>query len=255
MIQQERDKVILNELKTQKVISTKNLSVRYKIPESTLRADLRRLAAKGMAKKVFGGALHPSYNEEKLSLLEEPISLRVESDKEEKQEIAEKAATLVKSGDTVFIDAGSTGRSIAENLCHLGNIQIVTNSVIALIAAANGNAKVIVTGGRFRRKNFSLINPFASYVIEEISPDIFFMGFSGLSLREGFSSVDFDNAQLSKEIIKRAKKTVSCGVSSKFGKRATARICALEDVDLLLTDSNISEEWRAQLKEAGIRLG
>lgn len=225
------------------------------VSSMTIRRDLDALEHENKIVKIKGGAKSISH------LSRSMIKGNVEDDYVRREmlypglkaEIATKAAPLAEEGRSIFIDAGSTMMSLASHLLE-GRYYVITSGVnVALEMALNKHAKVHLLGGQLNRSNFCVSGAGALEQIKEMNIDIAFMGASAFSAEGGFTNGDFNECELKKAVIKKAKKTIILMDSTKLGKSMPYTFCQLSDIDALVTDKP-SEKLISLAKEAGIKL-
>ena len=209
------------------------------VSSMTIRRDLDVLENENKIVKIKGGAKsisHLSRNMIKGNVEDEYVRREL-LNPVAKTEIAEKATPFAEEGRSIFIDAGSTMMSLASNLLE-GRFYVITSGVnVALEMSLNKHAKVNLLGGQLNRSNFCISGAGALEQIKGMNIDIAFMGASGFSEDGGFTNGDFNECELKKAVIKKAKKTIILMDSTKLGKSMPYTFCNLSDVDVLVTDT------------------
>jgi len=174
---------------------------------------------------------------------------------EEKQRIAEAAANLVHHGDTVLIDSGTTTFFIAQALANREQLTIITNDLyLAYQTPIHPSSTLIVTGGMRRHGRQELVGTVTENFIRETHVDIAFIGADGIDMTGGVTNANFAELGVKQLMIKAAMRSVVVADHSKFGRVALARICNLEDVDLLITDTGLDDEMKNRLRKLSIML-
>ncbi len=201
------------------------------VSSMTIRRDLDFLEIENRIIKIKGGA-------KSLSHLSRSV-------------IAEKAAPLAETGRSIFIDAGSTMMQLARQLKN-GRFSIITNGVnVALELSQNQSATVNLVGGELNRSNLCVSGAGAIEHVRHINIDIAFMAASGYSLEDGFTNGSFDEQELKRFVIQKAKKTIILMDAGKLGKSMPHTFCMPEDVDILIMD----EAPNVALKQAAAAAG
>jgi DeoR family galactitol utilization operon repressor len=242
----EREKVILNKLSSDGSVLVADLAKDMSLSEVTIRNDLKNLELKGWINRVRGGAA-PSIHQEILE--------RQKIHTEEKNAIARAAAELVRDGDVIMIEAGTTTALIAKYLTGKRDIHVVTNSTLVFsYARMNPNLQITMTGGDFRRSTESMVGPIALQTLDKLNVRIAFVGTDGFTLERGITTHIMEGAEIVKVMKKHSETTVLVADSSKYGKVGFSEILPLSDMDLILTDSALTDSALQELSEAGIKV-
>lgn len=229
-----------------------DLAERFAVSTVTVRSDLAALESRGRIRRVRGGAV-PSGS----ITVERPLEQEAGEQEAEKALISRHAAGLVSSGDVVLIDVGSTTAAIADALVErrdLRDVTVVTNSLnvaLALEPAAD-RITVLVTGGTVRPLQHSLVNPFATLLLEQLTAHLAFVGCNGVDVEGGVTNRNLAEAEIKRAMLKAARRTVVVADGSKLGEVEVARICQVDEVDLLVTDAGADPRVVDDLMRAGL---
>ncbi|MBR5235816.1 MAG: DeoR/GlpR transcriptional regulator [Clostridia bacterium] len=225
------------------------------VSSMTIRRDLDYLETENKIVKIKGGAKSISHlSRSLLHEIEGDYVQRKIVNAEGKRIIAEKAAPLAESGRSIFIDAGSTMMQLAR-LLKIGRYPIVTNAVnVAMELSQNQSATVNLIGGALNRRNMCVSGAGALDHMRHINIDIAFIAASGYSVEDGFTNGSFDEYELKRYVIQKAKKTVILMDSTKLGKTMPYTFCNPEDVDILIMDKEPDETLRAIANKAGMTI-
>jgi len=223
----------------------KELSDLCHVSEATIRRDLDELAQSGQVERTHGGAMAVSstsferYHSEKIKLMTA-----------EKRRIAKRAAELVKDGDSVFLDSGTTAFFLAQHLTQHRNLTIITNNLdIAYAVQVHASSTMVVTGG-IRRDNYSvLVGSTTESFIKSLYVDIAFMGSDAVNPRAGVFNSNFMEIGVKQEVAKCGKRLVLITDRSKFSRRALTKVCDLSAIDVVITDKGLEEDIRELLCE------
>lgn len=249
---EERRSIILNTLHAEGKVSVVSLVETFGVSEVSIRKDLAILEEKQLLVRVKGGAinLHQSGEYDDNSILDkQKLHAR------EKQLIGKYAASLIRENESVIIDSGTTMMEIAKNLGHLNKITIITNSLdIAIALNRYDKFSVVLLGGNVRILSHSTVGMLAEQAIKSFYCDKLFLGVDSFNLKDGLSTPNIEEASLNQAMISAAKEVIAVFDSSKFGKRGFAHIANLDKIDMIITDSNISDEYRQYIETAGIKL-
>jgi DeoR family fructose operon transcriptional repressor len=245
---EERQHAILDLLRQAGKVTVEELAAAFQVSAPTVRADLGRLEEQGLLRRTHGGAIPASP-----TLFEPPYSQREVMRHEEKKAIARAAADLVKDGETLILDAGTTTYEIALLLRDRKSLTVVTNSIAnAHVLMENPDLKVVVVGGALQARRRAILGPLSVRFLEQFRVDRAFLAFNGVHARSGFTVVDFDAAQVKRQMMTCASETVVVADSGKIGQIAFAAVGPLSDAQLLITDNGIGEEDQVRLTEAGL---
>ena len=224
----------------------------FGVSQVTARADVDGLAARGLAQRVRGGALAS-----RVSQAERPFEESEGAETQEKTAIGAAAAALVSSGQTVILDVGTTTTAIARALVartDLESVTVVTNSLTIAVEleAALDRYAVLVTGGTLRRMQHSLIDPMGAFVLERLHTDLVFLGCNGVDRRAGVTNINLPEVTMKQRMLAASRRSVLVADGSKIGATSLARICSVDDVDLLLTGASADAQQVEELRSTGL---
>ncbi|MFD0828878.1 DeoR/GlpR family DNA-binding transcription regulator [Neobacillus sp. M.A.Huq-85] len=240
-----RQKEILEMLNQTDKVLISDLSEHFKVSEMTLRRDLDVLAQKGVIKRIRGGATKINQGS-----YEMPFEMRYEKDYDAKSAISKKAASMIRDGETVVIDTGTTALAVAEELMERSNLTILTFSLrVAWILADRPNINLIVLGGIVRNGERSMVGEIAENVFDHFYPDTFIMGVGGIDPECGFSDFNIDDVKVKRKAIKSSQRTIVVADEGKIDKRAFVKIASINEIDTLITNKPINMEKVNRLKK------
>jgi len=244
-----RDK-ILQRIQSKGSVRVDKMSEEFDVSTVTIRNDLDFFEKKGLIHRTYGGALLLN-NVYKDPSLEEKEKINVE----EKRRIAEQASKVIKDGESIILDSGSTTREIALRLKDRKNITLMTNGInIALELAGATDLKIMLTGGVLRDKSYSLVGPEAEQTMQNYYFDRLFLGVDGLDFEHGLTTSNPLEAQLNRVMVKRSNSVIAVTDSSKFGRHSFSYICDLTPIDMIITDKNIQPEYEEKFKNRDINV-
>jgi len=257
MTQQRRLNLVLELVSERGNVSIAEVGDALGVSTATVRRDLNLLAEQRLLTRTHGGAaaLGSGY--------ELPLQYKIARQSEAKTAIARAVAELVTPGDAVALNGGTTtsevgrvlGSSEALSAGDAPGVTIVTNALnIAFELSVREHVKIVVTGGVPRRQSYELVGPLVSSSLRDLSVDLAVLGVDGLSGRFGATTVHEGEAEASRQMAAVARRVVVAADSTKLGRSTFARICALQDVDLLVTDRPAEEEVAAELAAAGVEV-
>jgi len=249
---EERRRKILEYINMNARANVPELAELMSVTEATIRRDLTILESNCLLHRTHGGAIkrtQPSIW--RTTTLQE----RIESNKEEKERIGRFVAQLVKDGESIMIDGGSTTLKVAENLISRKNLLIVTNSpLIAQILAESKDIKVIMTGGEFVKDPNTLIGNAAESSLRQYRVDKAIIGISSIIIDEGFFSAVPQEAEIKRLMAKNSNQVIVVSDSSKIGTTAFKFIFDFNEVSVLVTDKNISKANLDKLMQHGVEV-
>ena len=220
------------------------------ISEMTLRTDLKALDEAKRIVRVHGGAKSVDV----VIGTDDMLSRRLVRNIEAKQLITQKALRLIRKDTTFFLDSGSTTTMLASCLPDQSNL-IYTNSLTC--AAELGRLtkpSVHVLGGTMNRYSMSVCGIHTVRDVQRINFDQMFMGVTSYCEQTGFNCGVDEEAVLKKSVMNQAEQTIVLMDSSKVGVKNTYSICELRDVDIIVSDDNLPEEFKEECRKYGVQI-
>jgi len=241
-----RQQQILELLQAEGEVRIADLKERFSVTEMTLRRDLEKLEATGDIRRTFGGAILVSRD----IALQDRIHLHAEA----KMKIGKLAASLIKPGESVFIDAGSTTLQLVRHLPAGYAVTVVTNAINVAAELLNRQIQTIVTGGALIGKTAALTGPIAERSMAGLAFDRAFIGATGCHPAHGFSNSNMLDAEIKRLAIRQARETNIVMDSSKFGVQALVSFASFGEARRLITDRRPEGELEAALAASGVDL-
>ena len=236
-------------LSQDQVVRVEELAERLKVSTATVRRDLDELETLGEIRRVHGGAVNTG------SRLEEPLfDDKTSVAAKEKRRIAEAAVRYIKANDTVFLDGGSTVLELARLLKDRSNVTVVTNSLRAAVELAGRGPRVIMIGGELRRLSQTMVGPLTGFTMRQLHVDKAFMGTIGLSLEEGLTTTEPNEAHTKELVMDQAREVILLADSSKAGKISFTHAGRLDNVRILITDTRIDQGFAKALRKRGVKI-
>ncbi|MGP9791592.1 DeoR/GlpR family DNA-binding transcription regulator [Roseinatronobacter sp. NSM] len=236
MWQEERRQRLRALLATFGGISVDRVTEEFGVSRETIRRDLLEMEQDGELKRVRGGAIPHTEQREPPYAERQTVRLR------EKRQIAATAAGLVESGQTLFLDAGSTTAILSERLSQLSGLTIITNSVDVASRIGTPDStqdrrnKVVLIGGRFAAQPPATFGASAINEIMRYHADVAFVSPFGLDARAGASSYDPDEAEIARAMVVCSKKTILLADYSKLGVVSRVSYCTIDALDTIVLD-------------------
>jgi DeoR/GlpR family transcriptional regulator of sugar metabolism len=245
---EERLESILTAVGSHTSVSVSDLAQRLRVTAMTVRRDLDVLERKGLLRRVRGGAVSAQGRS-----YEPPLLARARNHLEEKRRIGAAAAALVKDGDSIAIDVGTTTIEVARHLVGRRNLTVITPSVhVAAALGEQAGIRLILTGGVLRPGEFSLVGNVAERALREFFVDRLFLGIGGVDFDAGLTEFNVEDAQVKRAMIAGAKEVVVVADASKFGTVALAAVAGLHVVQRVITDARARRDTVSRLESMGI---
>ncbi len=244
MLAQQRQASILDRIRRNGGARVADLVRVLGVSDMTIRRDIEALAERGLVTKVHGGAIAIE------GTTDEPgYAAKSEQQRDEKIAIARAAAGLVKPGSAVGISAGTTTAALARQLVDVPELTVVTNSIpVADVFYYGGrpDQTVVLTGGT-RTPSDALVGPVAQEAAARINLDLLFLGVHGMSARAGYTTPNLSEADTNRALVAAARRLVVLADHTKWDLIGIATIAALSDAHVVVTDSGLPMDARAEL--------
>jgi DeoR family fructose operon transcriptional repressor len=250
MLAVERQSRIAQLINERQTVSVAELGTLFDVSDMTIRRDLERLEERGILERTHGGAIilkrptgdHPYYAREHEQVLE-------------KAAIARAAASLVKDGETIALDAGTTIASFARTLVDKHDLTVITNSVHVIneLLGVPG-ITVIATGGTLWEPTVSLVGPLAVSALRRFTVDKAFLATPAISLEAGITNSNLYEAEVKSTMLEIAREKTLLVDHTKFGRTSYAVVAPLSALDRLITDDRTPPETIAQLRASGLEV-
>jgi DeoR family transcriptional regulator, aga operon transcriptional repressor len=250
VLNEERRRAILDLLNREGRVLVIELARQFETSQVTIRKDLEILHARGLVHRTHGGALPVREG----ALADPTLREKEKLHRLEKLRIAAAAAAIVKEGQVVILDSGTTTTAIARALRGFHNLTIVTNAVNIASELTGADVEVILTGGTLRKNSFSLVGPIAEDTLRRLNADVLFLGVDGFDVRYGLSTPNLLEAKVNRVMVEIAKKIVAVCDASKFGRRSLSLIAPPKGLHQVITDRGAPKSDLKALKRAGIEV-
>jgi DeoR/GlpR family transcriptional regulator of sugar metabolism len=244
-----RQNEILQRLSRDGELGIPELSTLFGVSEMTIRRDLNQLAASGLLIRTHGGASRAMS-----SSFEPQFELRTRTNAGAKAQIASVVAAAIEDGQTLILDGGSTGLAIAQALIGRRLTVCALNLRIAQTLSAHVATRVIVPGGVVRTDEQSFVGSDVERTLSNFHFDVYVMTASGFDPAAGFTEWNVEDAAVKRAALASARRTIAACDASKFGQVAFARICALGDVDTVVSDPALAADQGHDIRVSGPHL-
>jgi DeoR/GlpR family transcriptional regulator of sugar metabolism len=238
---QERRGITLELLQERGEVSVAELSERAGVSQMTIRRDLEALEQEGALRRVHGGAIDLASRG-----YAAPYSVRAQRARDDKVRIGEAAAAMLSERETVILDVGTTTLQVAKALPRRRNLVVLTPSLqIANVLAKHRGIRLMVTGGTVTAGELSLVGDLAEEAFSRLRFDTLVMGIGGIDVASGCTEFSLDDARVKRAALECVRRCIVVADSSKV---TFAKVCPLERVDVLVTDSGATKEFLAALE-------
>jgi DeoR family transcriptional regulator of aga operon len=245
----ERRREITGMLRSRGSVQVTHLSEVFGVSMQTIRKDLAYLEDHGIATRAYGGAIS---SEVVNAGVEPAIETKRVSHTEEKERIGKLAASMVKPGESIMLDSGTTTLQIARFLPDEEDITVVTNDFDVLsVLNQKRRIKIVMLGGELRRRNMAFYGAQTVAALDDLLLDKLFLGVDGFDVERGITTHHEPEAQLNRKMVETAREVIAVSDASKFGKVCLHRIIEVADLDALITDAAAPE----YISQAAERLG
>jgi DeoR/GlpR family transcriptional regulator of sugar metabolism len=246
-----RLELIMSELSARGECRTRQLAQQFRLSEMTVRRDLAELEGRGLLRRVHGGALLLNRDVE--------YARRLELGQAQKQLVGRAATRLLESGQTVYLDAGTTSfemaRAICQGLPHITHLHIITHGIsIAGELAGRTPYQIQLIGGEVYQNALSTVGPVALAQIAGLDIDVFFMGAGGVDLAVGWTNSNHVEAVIKRAVIDRSKSVCAICDSAKWGQQSFAPIVPFAGVTRWIVDRGLAREGVEAARAAGMAL-
>ena len=242
----ERRQALIDAVRTRGRLESAAAAAELGTSTETIRKDLIALESQGLLNRVHGGALALQ------SLTFEPdIGSRTEN-LAEKRRIAARALAEVPRDGAIFIDAGSTTQVFAEILIAAPGLLVFTNALtVAGIFAGKHFLNCHTVGGRVRPNSLAEVGSLAQRVFDDFRFDVAFVGTNAASFSRGLCTPDPEEAAIKRAIIVNSERVLLLADHTKFGRNSLVKYADLDEIDLVITGTELEAEQRAALADAG----
>ena len=247
---EERQRLIVELLARDGRVVAQDLARQFGASEDTIRRDLRELAAAGLCRRVYGGALPLPLP---LSPAGAALGVRLAQMPGRKQALGTALVALLEAGQTVFVDAGSTNLAALRALPADLRLTIVTNSPLLAAELAGKEAiELIVVGGRVDRRSGAAFGARALRDIAELRPDVYLLGSCALDADSGIAAYGFDEAEFKRALIASARRVVSAATNDKLASGAPFVVAPLRILADLVLEADAPAALASSLKACGV---
>ncbi len=246
----ERHQFILNKIQTDGRLDVQSLCKELKVSSVTIRKDLKLLEDKNLLYRTHGGAtLNNPYT------VDRPVNEKQHLQSAEKNRIGALAATLIEDNDSIIIASGTSVLSLARHIQAKGALTVITSALnVAMELLTQPGIEILQLGGVLRKTSSSVTGPYSDNILGDIFCSKLFLGVDGIDVEFGLTTTSALEAHTNRQMIAASQKIIVLADSTKFGKRGFGKICGIDQVDHVITDSGISEQTVKALESLGIKV-
>jgi DeoR family transcriptional regulator of aga operon len=245
-----RHKLILEKLHAHKHMEVLDLCKELNVSAVTIRKDLKFLEQKKLLFRTHGGAaLDNPYIADRHVNEKEKINI------DQKKAIGLAAANLIKEHQAIILASGTTILSMARAIQTDKKLIAITPAInTASVLLNHTNIEVILLGGNMRHSSSSATGPHAEKMLKDTFCNTLFLGVDGIDFEFGLTTTNMAEASLNQQMIAVSQEIIVLADSGKFGKRGFGRICGVEQINHIITDSGITPETLKKFRDCGIEV-
>ena len=250
----ERRALILEHLARDQIVKVAELSDRFAVSEVSIRRDLDRLDRLGLLKRVHGGAVAiPN------AALGQSHVAKMRHHVEEKERIGRAAAQMIRYGDRLIFDSGTTvlqvARNISGDLLNAGNLTVITGSlpIVQELGPWKG-LHLIVLGGIYLPDYQMIVGPKTIENLNGLHADKVFLGTDGLTFSHGVTTASMLEAEVDRAMVEAASEVIVVADSSKIGVIGLTTIIPVVKINKLITDDQAPSDFIAALQQQGVEV-
>jgi DeoR/GlpR family transcriptional regulator of sugar metabolism len=241
-----RQKKILQLMQEEKKAYVPDLARHFQVTEASIRLDFNTLENMDFIRRFHGGARIVQTS---------AYDSRIAANQQTKKKIARRAVAYVESGETLFLDSGTTVLMLAQLLIEFDNLTVVTNSVpIAQYIGREQSNSIILAGGSFNYSEQCCEGLITEQFLDNFSASKAFIGADSIVVGKGLFSSGIRMFGYVQKIMQHSTKTILLADSSKFSKVGAIKICDLTSVDCIITDEKLHQDTRKEIINMGITL-
>jgi DeoR/GlpR family transcriptional regulator of sugar metabolism len=230
-------------------VSVAALARQFDVSEMTIRRDLDWLQQRSVLSRVHGGAVVFQKDEEK------PFDDRLLQSNPQKNIIGRTAAKLVKEGERIILDAGTTTQQLARNLADCSSLTVITNNIhIMSDLAGCPQIDAIMLGGNLKHLEMCTVGPMVTQALNLLSVDKCFLSIAGFDAQQGLTDQDLREAEVKQAMMRSAREVILVTDSSKWGVVNLVRVASLGQVQRVVTDDLIPPDAVAAFEAAGVEV-
>lgn len=251
-LSEKRRLAILEDLAAARRLSVAELSQKFGVSEVSIRHDLEELERRGLLRRVRGGAVSVPQ-----TILEWSFAEKMLMNREQKERIGRAAAAMIRNGDVIIMDSGTTvvhvARHISRDILDSGQLTVITSSlpIVRELGSWRG-VHLILLGGVYLPMQEVVVGPQALANLAGLHADKMFLGAGGLSPEVGATTATVLDAEVDRSCVRAAEKVIAVIDSTKIGRKGLAAVVPLQDIDILVTDTGAPPDFVSRARELGV---
>ncbi len=246
ILTEERRRIIVDLLRHEGKVVAAELGSRFGVSQDTIRRDLRDLAEAGLLQRVHGGALPRAPTDPR-------YTVRQRESPAAKVAIGRTAANLIRPGQVVILDAGTTALQVAEHLPPDLRATIVTNSPPAAVAlGSHPDLEVVLIGGRLVKESLAVVGAEAVEALHSVRADLCILGVAGLHSEVGISMLNLEEVYVKRAMVEGASEVAAVAAGDKFGTAAPYVVGPLSMLTHVVTECTVDEDVLAPYRAIGL---
>lgn len=246
----ERHQLIIQRLQKEGSVNVLDLCRELDVSSVTIRKDLKLLEDKKLLFRTHGGAtVNNPYTADR------PVNEKEKLQATEKMKIGAAAAQIIEPADSIIIASGTTMLALAKNIQPKETLTVITAALnVALELIQHRDIEIVQLGGLVRKSSSSITGPYAQSILSDFFCSKLFLGVDGIDVEVGLTTTSVNEAHLNRQMMAASQKVIVLTDSTKFGKRGIGRICGIEEVNQIITDSGIPDHYANHLESMGIEV-
>ncbi|WP_439554820.1 DeoR/GlpR family DNA-binding transcription regulator [Dyadobacter sp.] len=248
MLKEKRFSHILAKLQDKQQVGFAELSEELQVSEDTVRRDIDTLSNNGLLMKVRGGAIPRSHN---------PLTFkeRISYLKDDKEVIALKAQSLIRNGQTIFLDGGTSVFTLVSLLPTDIKLTVITNNTAIIPAlSAYPGIRLILLGGIYFRESETIVGTQAIKMVTNFQADLYFMGVCALDVNKGVTASYMEEAELKQAMLQNSASAVALSTFEKLETFESYRVCAITDLQCIITELDAADPKLLPFREEGVKV-
>lgn len=256
MLPEQRHKLIIQLLEKEGSVKTTTLCNMLPTSRETVRRDLEYLEEQGILKRTHGGAIKPDSFYENTTVAYTSFEQRESEHSSAKRDVALEAVKYISDGQAIALDSGTTALELARAIKgRFHSLTVVTNSLMIANELADADGiTLVLTGGIYNSEEKAFLSDMATLILSRINIDILFLTTCGISSERGITYQRMDDLAIQSKLMAASDKIVVIADSSKLGTNSLVRMCGIEEISMLITDSQAPLELIKSIELAGTKV-
>ncbi len=255
MLSEQRYEEILSILDRDGSVKATTLCRLLNTSRETIRRDLETMETKGMLRRIHGGAMKAESSQEK-GLPYTSFDRRRTEHSQGKEEVALEAVNYIREGQAIALDSGTTALLLAQAIKgRFRALTVVTNSLaVANELADSEGITLVLTGGIYRPDEEAFVSDIATLIFSKINVDTFFLTTCGISVERGITYQRMDEILVQNKMMEAAERTIVIADSSKLGVNSLVKMCGIDQVSMIITNSDADPKQVRDFEHAGVKV-